>query len=414
MNQTTTHQRRIRELCKAQDLSQKELALRIGCAPSQISRILSSDTKTINSELLIKMAQEFQVSTDYLLGMTDRPSIPAASPKDQIHIPMRLMSTAFTPGSCMDLIQSLTDPDDREMALAEYYYFSGQPDATVKHAALYLNHPNSMLRLSAGLLCTFANLSLNQINSARMGLDNLRSNLEKALREEKNPKNLAMTLFVANAGTTLLHLPLGDIPSVAENLTELPKGMRLWGCYVLAHRAYLKQEYERSLGIAETCLMLSTKVYPIAMIYLNLVAAMAAMNLKDRDLAQEHLMSAWELAKPDDLIEGLGEHHGLLQGLLETCLREKYPKDYKRIIEITYNFSYGWRRIHNPVTHEDVADNLTAIEFSIAMLANRGWSNIEIAQYMNITVRTVKQHLTNIYNKLGIDNRKQLHNYMLR
>lgn len=49
---------------------------------------------------------------------------------------------------------------------------------------------------------------------------------------------------------------------------------------------------------------------------------------------------------------------------------------------------------HNPHTNEDVADNLTTTEFTIAMLANRGWTNKEIAEYMDITQRTVKQHLT--------------------
>ena len=125
-------------------------------------------------------------------------------------------------------------------------------------------------------------------------------------------------------------------------------------------------------------------------------------------------MKAWELAEPDDLIEGIGEHHGLLQGLIETCMKEDYPKAYERIIEITYRFSYGWRRIHNPDTNEEVADNLTTTEFTIAMLANRGWTNQEIAEYMNITERTVKQRLTDIFNKLNISNRKQLNNYMLR
>ena len=58
-----------------------------------------------------------------------------------------------------------------------------------------------------------------------------------------------MSVFVAVAAQTLLHLPLGKIPSLKNYLTELPVGMRLWGCYVLAHESYLKQEYEKSLGI---------------------------------------------------------------------------------------------------------------------------------------------------------------------
>ena len=77
-------------------------------------------------------------------------------------------------------------------------------------------------------------------------------------------------------------------------------------------------------------------------------------------------------------------------------------------------FSAGWCRIHNPDTNEDVADNLTTTEFTIAMLANRGWTNKEISEYLEITPRTVKQHLTCVFNKLNIENRKQLKNFMLR
>lgn len=125
-------------------------------------------------------------------------------------------------------------------------------------------------------------------------------------------------------------------------------------------------------------------------------------------------MKAWELARSDDLIEGIGEHHGLLQGLIETCLKKDYPNYYKRIIDITYRFSAGWRRIHNTDANEDVADNLTTMEFTIAMLANRGWTNNEIADYLEIAPRTVKQHLSCVFNKLNITNRKQLISFMLK
>lgn len=234
------------------------------------------------------------------------------------------------------------------------------------------------------------------------------------IADNSDRRTTAMSIFVAMAAQTLLHLPIGKIPPLSDYLTELPKGMRLWGCYVLAHEAYLAQEYEKSLGIVQTCLMLSTEIYPIAMIYLNLMGAMDAMNLRQPDLARKYFMSAWQLAQPDGLIEGIGEHHGLLQGLIETCMKNDYPEDYKKIIQITYQFSYGWRRIHNPVTKEDIADNLTTTEFTIAMLANRGWTNTEIADYMTMTVQTVKQHLSSVFNKLNIDSRGQLKAYMLK
>ena len=154
--------------------------------------------------------------------------------------------------------------------------------------------------------------------------------------------------------------------------------------------------------------------YPIPAIYLHLAAVMDYMSLKQPDKAEEHLLAAWELARPDDLIEGFGEHHGLLGGMLEAVIKQKWPEDFKRIIAITYEFSSGWRKIHNPVTGHNVADDLTTTEFATAMLAARNWTNPEIAEHMNISVNTVKHHISQAMKKLHIDNRKDLKKYMLK
>ena len=454
MNLDKTSGQIIISLCQEAGISRSELARRLGVTPSQISRIVNEETKTISSEILIAMTKEFGVSADYILGLTDKKAgnnsvdnpvifhdtmknistddftennnsvdtkkISVITTPDRTttpnitRTPMLLMSSAFPLGKCLEFIENIEDIPQKEMAYAEYYYFSGHHEKAVTYAEMYLNHEDIMLKLSASLIYTFANLSLDRINSARLGLERLKEYLEKAMAENTNKKTRACCIFVASAAHTLLHLPVGDIPPLSEYLTEFTKGMQLWGAYVLAHKAYLNKEYERSLGIVQACIMTCDKTYPIAMIYLNLVAAMDAMNMMRKEMAKEYFMEAWRIAKPDDLIEGIGEHHGLLQGLIETCMRKEYPKDYARIIDITYRFSAGWRRIHNPDTNEDVADNLTTTEFTIAMLANRGWTNKEIAEYMDITQRTVKQHLTCVFNKLNITNRKQLKDFMLR
>lgn len=415
--------KRLERLCEIEGISRSEFARRLNVAPSQISRILSGETKSISSDLLIRAAREFQVSTDYILGIepldkekesTEMEPSENTGETEKIHIPMLLMSTAFQPGQCLAMIEQLQNADVKKMAYCEYYYFTGQHDKAVDLTELYLNHSDPMLRLSACLIHTFANLSLNHINAAKGGLESLKVNLRQVLSEETDRKTMAMGIFVAVAASTLLHLPMGEIPPLSEYLNELPKGMRLWGSYVLAHKAYLEQEYEKALGIVETSKMLSTEIYPIAFIYLNLMGAMACMNLRKSEMAKAYFMEAWQMAKPDGLIEGIGEHHGLLQGLIETCLKTDEPEGYKKVIQITYQFSYGWRRIHNPETKEDIADNLTTTEFTIAMLANRGWTNAEIAEHMNMTLRTVKQHLSSVFHKLNIDNRGQLKAYMLK
>ena len=92
--------------------------------------------------------------------------------------------------------------------------------------------------------------------------------------------------------------------------------------------------------------------------------------------------------------------------MLEAVLKKDYPEDFKRIIAITYRFSAGWRRVHNPVTGHDVADNLTTTEFATAMLAARGWTNQEIADHMGISPNTVKQYISTTLQKLNIRQRQ--------
>ena len=213
----------------------------------------------------------------------------------------------------------------------------------------------------------------------------------------------------------LLHLPLPEsLPPTREFLPLLPPGLRAFALYVEAHYLYLQGGYEKSAGVVEATLAMQGEDYPIPAIYLHLVAVMDYMSLKQSERAKAHLLSAWALARPDDLIEGFGEHHGLLGGMLEAVIKKEWPEDFKRIIAITYRFSAGWRKIHNPDTGHDVADNLTTTEFAAAMLAARGWTNQEISAHMNISPNTVKRHISTVLQKLNIDNRQDLKKYMLR
>ena len=137
------------------------------------------------------------------------------------------------------------------------------------------------------------------------------------------------------------------------------------------------------------------------------------MSLRRVDEAHAHLLEAWELARPDNLIEPFGEHHGLLGGMLEAAIKPEWPEDFKRMIAITYRFSAGWRRVHNPSTGDDVADNLSTTEFAVCMLAARGWSNQEIAEHVGVSVNRVKECLSNSFRKLGVTSRKELGRFML-
>ena len=62
---------RIQDLMKSRKVTQAELAARIGCSESSLSRFISGKTDKLGDESIIRIARAFEVSTDFLLGEVD-------------------------------------------------------------------------------------------------------------------------------------------------------------------------------------------------------------------------------------------------------------------------------------------------------------------------------------------------------
>ena len=64
---------RIWDLLKERKVTQAELAAKIGCSESALSRFISGKTDKLGNENIIRIARAFDVSTDFLLGEVDEP-----------------------------------------------------------------------------------------------------------------------------------------------------------------------------------------------------------------------------------------------------------------------------------------------------------------------------------------------------
>lgn len=330
------------------------------------------------------------------------------------HIPMPLLNSAFPLGRCTRYIEKMEDEDERNIAWAEYYYFSGQAEKAAEAVELYLNSPDDALRYSAAWIYAFSNLTCDKTALTKYAIGIIKKDLQEQAGEEGLPVQRAIRVFTYTAATVLLHLTMGDVELLEGYLKYLPGGLKMFGGYVLAHKAYLEKNYERTLAIADMTLALSDAVYPIPATYIYNMEAMAMMNLMRVEEAKKYFMKAWEYARQDQLIEVFAEHHGLLQGMVEVCLKEKEPESFQKITDIVYKFSAGWRKVHKIAEHREIADNLSTTEFTVAMLYNRKWTIKEIAHHMQVSERTVKKHLDVIYDKLNIHSRQELEQYMLR
>lgn len=107
----------------------------------------------------------------------------------------------------------------------------------------------------------------------------------------------------------------------------------LFAVYVMAHQMYLNGEYWSAYGMCKAALLMTNDVYPISMIYIRCMMAMCRINRKDMQESQSEFMKGWNLAKMDNFIEPFIEHHGLLRGLVEACIRKHrsgwIPEDYR-------------------------------------------------------------------------------------
>ena len=337
----------------------------------------------------------------------------SANGERPVRVAMPLMNSAYPVGKCREFIEAIPDEDVRAIAWGEYYYYIGQAEQAARTMEPYQDSADPMLRYPANLVGFFANFTRGDTHRAMRAFERLLADLQKELQAQPSPLLHAIGALAVTTASVLLHLPVASDVDLQQCLSCLPDGLKLWSCYLLAHKAYLEKNYSGSLAIAELALSMIPKLYPVPTIYVHLVAAMDLMSLKRVEEARQHVAQAWTLAQPDGLIEPFGEHHGLLQGMIESFFQKDDPEAFQKIIAITYSFSAGWRKIHNPISQHEVADNLTTTEFTIAMLYNRGWIAKEIAAYMNLSPRTITNAIQVIYQKLGISGKRELGQFML-
>ena len=99
---------------------------------------------------------------------------------------MPLINSSFTPGQAQATVDNFQDLEQRQIAQAELYYFSGRAEECRNIAELYLQDKDLCLRLSAALLYSFSNLTLGNPSASRMGFRNIFFS-QKTVLHQKEP-----------------------------------------------------------------------------------------------------------------------------------------------------------------------------------------------------------------------------------
>ena len=176
---------------------------------------------------------------------------------------MPLLNTRFEPGRCMETIEKMKAGPKKDIAMAEYRYFSGQAEKAMQDTEVYLTSTDGAIRLSACWIFAYSCLTAGRIDHARHALQEIQNTL--AANRKTAPPVRAIESFAAFAAAVLLHLPLPEeMPPMETFLPLLPPGIRAFALYVLAHYLYLKEEYGQSAGIVEATLAMGADAVAIA------------------------------------------------------------------------------------------------------------------------------------------------------
>lgn len=284
-----------------------------------------------------------------------------------------LLNGTFKPGRCLEFIKCIEDERDKLIAMCEYYYFTGECQKAVDLYASRFTDTNSISK---------------QIN------------------------NKAYNSLLSKISVTLFKGENKNVQPLECYVSFLPGGLKLFAHYLLSYDAFLEGDYEKGTVIAESGIISAKTLYPVALVYTHIIAAINLIRLFRIKEGRKHLIEAWNIAEKDNIIQPFVRHYDELMGLLEITFKKQKHTNYEKIKEICEKINNYNNDAQDSFCNKKTIDGLSNIEYIIAMMFCNNRKIKEIAEQIGLTEREVKTYLNVIYQKLNISSREELKKYI--
>ena len=143
-------------------------------------------------------------------------------------------------------------------------------------------------------------------------------------------------------------------------------------------------------------------------IYLRMACAVAYHNSGQREKAIAHMDKAIALALPDRLYGLLTEYVRHFGELLEQRIAMQDTYAVAAVKALYNSYSQGWLQLSSKVRDRYVMVDLDVRERELAKLAAFGFTTKQIADMLHLSSSTVDHDITQIVNKMGLTNRKEI------
>lgn len=295
---------------------------------------------------------------------------------------------------------------------AELHYERGEfidADISNKMAMSAAKREN---QLSIMLVSEFLNIRLNLIYGNYDIIMQSIQNLKELLRKEREYA-LFDTLDVCQMFISAILNRPEDAP---EWVTEggFSETRMLFPSMPMLHTYYnqlllAKEEYTAVIARKEECQRLYG-IYNNVMcsIWLHIQLSAAFQKLSRPENALDELKVALDLSLPDKIIMPFAESIDYIsKQLLKLKEKKKYIEDIDKIFKLSKTVQAGKEKIISDHFEKNKRYNLSERELQIAKLAAMRLSSAEIAETLNLSDGTVRNHLSRIFNKMKISGTKE-------
>ena len=322
---------------------------------------------------------------------------------------------------CAEML--INNPEAYALFNAQIAYRRGEMVQVYKHARYFLDsHSGFNAILGGGMLLASCGIWSGDVN---MWYEAKRHIFEATCHSEHDREIVSLALAIIDSSI----YDNKDYPEWFKrgNFEALPSDS-----HPAAKVFYIKYLYMSAFGIASKQMSIEgmqglsfMKIIPniieplisqaivdrtiVPEIYLRMSCAVAYCNSGERNLAIKHIDKALELALADKLYGILAEYVRHFSGLLEERIALIDKDALERVEELSSIYIKNWSKVSGKVRNRAIAGNLTAKEHEVAKLTAFGFSVKDIASRLYVSESTIKQTISRIINKTGIQDKGEMY-----
>lgn len=147
---------------------------------------------------------------------------------------------------------------------------------------------------------------------------------------------------------------------------------------------------------------------PSITVYFAMSMSIKCKTLNKLDDSVRHLKTAVDIAIKYGWYASLAVFRRSIGKILDKELKKRGNVHYLKVKELSETFESGWNSVYGDYISDNPVLTLSDIEGDVAKMFVDGSSCKEIANYLDMSVGSIKNIMSKIYKKLGIKNHKEL------